>query len=77
MIRLRGCENTASGNPNNKTQDAPNEPNIQGWPEYWPRIATEAMAKQEPSQARAIYDSEGLGGRALPLFPVLLLSGIC
>jgi len=32
-IRLRGCENTASGNPNSKTQEAPKEPNIQGWPE--------------------------------------------
>ena len=32
-IRLRGCENTASGNPNNNTQDAPKEPNIHGWPE--------------------------------------------
>lgn len=72
-MTLRGCANTASGKPNNKTQDAPKEPSIKGWPEYWPRTATAAMAKLEPSQAIAMQDSEGLGGSALPLFLILIL----
>lgn len=63
-IRLRVCENTASGKPNSNTQEAPNEPNIQGWPEYRLNSAIDMIARQEPNQAKQTCRNGGLGGNA-------------
>ena len=54
-ITLRGCENGASGKPNNSTQVAPNEPRIKTESLASARSATVEIAIAEPSPASKIF----------------------
>ncbi len=60
-IRLRGYEKGVSGKPNNNTQEAPNELNIQGNPESWLKTATITIANVAPNEANAICAMLKLG----------------